>query len=520
MGKRTESLLFKFGSIFGIFTIVTLVISGFFTYHTQTSLYKAEREESIQQIAAYLEDLLVSDGEDFLHYQHYMETHFADMRIPPDFDEDEMRASRKRYEALFSAAQPGKTLGVDIAFDDLASAVQEAYAIYKHELYFMQFEKAREAFDIPYTYYLVPTGEDLHMWWMIDGIRDTNEVDGNEYLKLCDDVEEKRSAHRCMWEAWDTGKRPSGYDTYDNEYGKTYAYYTPLFIGGEKLGVIGVEAEIADVNQAILHNSLRQIAMSAVILVLCVCAMLLFIYRCYISKLERLQASVRTYAQEKNASIATEIERDAVGKDEISVLALQVSSMIMELENYMKNLLSTAEQLRDSQQQTALLTELATKDALTGIRNKTAYDKETARLEWNIADGTAQFGIAMIDLNFLKRINDTFGHEQGNSAIKKLCHIVCHVFKYSPVFRIGGDEFVVVLEHDDYKNVNALVETFNRQLETLANETDLEQWERVSASIGYALYDPALDASVSNVFKRADKAMYAHKKAMKAVRES
>ena len=89
-----------------------------------------------------------------------------------------------------------------------------------------------------------------------------------------------------------------------------------------------------------------------------------------------------------------------------------------------------------------------------------------------------------------------------------------------PVFRIGGDEFVVVLENHDYDHIGDLVAEFNRQLEALAAEEGLEQWERVSASVGYALFDAAIDAGVENVFRRADKAMYARKKEMKAVREN
>ena len=519
MGKRTESLLFKFGVIFGIFTLIMLALSGVSTYVNQTGIYKQQREESIQQIAAYLEDMLAADGESFVQYQRYMEAHFADLNIPLDFDEEELSRSRARFEALFAAEQPGKVLGVDVPFAALSPQAQEAYAIYRHELYLLRFEKARDAFNIIYTYYLVPTGEPLHMWWMLDGVREKKTVDGNPYIDLCTDIPEALEAHRCMWEAWNTGTRPAGYDTYDNDYGKTYAYYTPLFINGQKLGVIGVEVEIAAVNKEILRGTVRQVASIGVILIFCVGLVLWFIYHAYIAKIRRLESNVRDYALQKNADIANDIRKNAHGEDEITSLAQQIAAMIVELENYMKSLFSTAQQLRDSRAYAAAMDELANKDALTGIRNKTAYDKEASQLDWQIADGNAQFGIVMVDLNFLKRINDTFGHEQGNIAIKKLCYIICHVFEHSPVFRIGGDEFVVIVEHDDYANVEALVSACNQQFAALAADETLEQWERVSASVGYALYDAHIDNSVANVFKRADKAMYLRKKEMRAVRE-
>ena len=193
--------------------------------------------------------------------------------------------------------------------------------------------------------------------------------------------------------------------------------------------------------------------------------------------------------------------------------------MILELENYMKSLVETTNKLGEAQEHADAMRELANKDALTGIRNKTAYDKEIRRIEWEMQVETGkQFGIAMIDLNFLKPINDTYGHEQGNIAIKKLCHMVCSIFDHSPVFRIGGDEFVVILENDDYENVDDLVAQLNEKLKELSTDTTLEPWERISAAIGIARYDPITDNSVANVFKRADKAMYLHKREMKAIR--
>jgi diguanylate cyclase (GGDEF)-like protein len=186
----------------------------------------------------------------------------------------------------------------------------------------------------------------------------------------------------------------------------------------------------------------------------------------------------------------------------------------------MRNLLETAKELRDTQQRADAMNELANRDALTGIRNKTAYDNEVLQLDWEIAEGNAEFAIAMIDLNFLKRINDTFGHEHGNMAIKKLCYIVCHVFEHSPVFRVGGDEFVVILQNNDYKNMDELVKEFNRQISECSRGKNMNMWEKISAAIGIAVFDPDMDSAVENVFRRADKAMYQRKREMKSLRDS
>lgn len=248
-------------------------------------------------------------------------------------------------------------------------------------------------------------------------------------------------------------------------------------------------------------------------------ALLHIINQNYILKLINLQKSVKAYTEDKNAAIASDIERENFGHDEISSLANQVSSMIWELENYMKSLLKTTAELRDTKEKISSMNDLAMKDALTGIRNKLAYDSEVKKIEWQMSDENLKFAIAMIDLNDLKKINTSFGHDKGNIAIKRLCYLVCHIFEHSPVFRIGEDEFVVILQNSDYDTREQLYSIFNSKIESLRETSDLDPWEKISASIGIAVYDRAFDNSVDTVFKRADKLMNMRKKEMKATRE-
>lgn len=187
--------------------------------------------------------------------------------------------------------------------------------------------------------------------------------------------------------------------------------------------------------------------------------------------------------------------------------------------SYVKNLLHARNQVADMKEQVSVMDALATTDALTGVKNKTAYDQFTARLDAEIAAQSARFGIVMIDLNFLKRVNDTYGHEQGNVYIRQCCSMVCSVFDHSPVFRVGGDEFVVILEKSDFEQRDALLAQLDSELKARAADASLEPWERVSAAVGAAVFDGARDKNADDVFKRADQAMYANKQAMKAVRK-
>ena len=83
------------------------------------------------------------------------------------------------------------------------------------------------------------------------------------------------------------------------------------------------------------------------------------------------------------------------------------------------------------------------------------------------------------------------------------------------MFRIGGDEFVVILFHEDYENREELIRKLQDVLHEMQQDKTLEPWEKPNAAIGLATYDRKKDTSVEDVFRRADERMYQHKKKMK-----
>ena len=126
-------------------------------------------------------------------------------------------------------------------------------------------------------------------------------------------------------------------------------------------------------------------------------------------------------------------------------------------------------------------------------------------LDRDAANNLAEYSIVMIDLNRLKLINDQYGHERGNEYIIGSCRIICKVFKHSPVFRIGGDEFAAILQGDDYHQRVEL----NNELKKRFGESSGNEMKRYSASVGMSTYENG--DTVETVFKRADQAMYEDK---------
>ena len=153
---------------------------------------------------------------------------------------------------------------------------------------------------------------------------------------------------------------------------------------------------------------------------------------------------------------------------------------------------------------------MAYTDPLTGVKNKQAYMDYESGLDDRIKAGkVAEFGILVCDLNGLKNINDTLGHEAGDCYIKDACEFICRRFKHSPVYRIGGDEFAVILEGEDYRRRNAVLSEFNRHV-----EDNLENGGPIIAA-GMSEYIPEKDDCVMRVFKRADNDMYERKDILK-----
>ena len=158
----------------------------------------------------------------------------------------------------------------------------------------------------------------------------------------------------------------------------------------------------------------------------------------------------------------------------------------------------------------ATANEMARRDELTGTKNKTAFQEMEAELQRQMNEEGTPFGIVVCDINGLKVINDTEGHKAGDAYIRASSKLVCNTFRHSPVYRIGGDEFVAVLRGQDYVNREDLLSSFRRQV-----EENVRMGEGAIVASGMAEYLPGTDKNVSDIFNRADTEMYEIKAKLK-----
>ena len=179
--------------------------------------------------------------------------------------------------------------------------------------------------------------------------------------------------------------------------------------------------------------------------------------------------------------------------DEVAVLAASFEQTIRNLKKHME-----------------YINKLAYTDAMTGAMNKMAYKEAVTAIEQQMEKGTAEFAVVVMDINHLKHINDNFGHEFGDMLIRDSASIIQRTFKKNIIYRIGGDEFVTILEKEDVKKGKEFFETFTNEI-CKFNRDNTKYAQKVQIAIGIAAYEPETDKNFNTVFRRADSAMYENK---------
>ncbi len=154
---------------------------------------------------------------------------------------------------------------------------------------------------------------------------------------------------------------------------------------------------------------------------------------------------------------------------------------------------------------------LAYLDILTSLKNRTSFEQDLAKYRTRDKQGLT-LSIGVFDVNDLKDINDNQGHEAGDRLIKKAAECLRLSFgEGAEIYRIGGDEFVILSETYKKEELDSLLV----KLEEISQELNRDSKPELSIAAGICLYNPSVDESVDDLFKRADRCMYIHKSEMK-----
>ena len=307
----------------------------------------------------------------------------------------------------------------------------------------------------------------------------------------------------------------------NGDWGWLCSAYVPLYASdGTLVCQIGCDVDMDDVmmqrQQYMLYIALAALIITVVVLVIAV----LFTNKIIVKPLNAITNEMKKFKPEGNADYekAGVIDLDIRTRDEINDIYLGIRSMQINIIDYICDITRVQKEkekaeteAREKEAQIGKISKEAYRDSLTSVGSKTAYIKKAEDLNSCILKGRkVEFAFVLVDINDLKMVNDSYGHTAGDEYIKGCCHIICETFKHSPVFRIGGDEFVAVLQNEDYLNRQELFETLKEKYLSTFSDTAEKPWQRYSAAVGMAEYSLD-DSKVEFVFKRADKAMYSDK---------
>jgi diguanylate cyclase (GGDEF)-like protein len=162
-------------------------------------------------------------------------------------------------------------------------------------------------------------------------------------------------------------------------------------------------------------------------------------------------------------------------------------------------------QIRDMQTRNRMLLSMAYTDGLTGLKNRTSFDEVVNKLNSRL-ELERSLHMIILDINNLKKINDTLGHREGDRLITDGAQILKRTLgKVGEIYRIGGDEFSIIVLNMGSAEINDIISELFEEIDHYNKHTSSF---KISIAYGLASFKKGIDDDLNSVFVRADKAMY------------
>ncbi len=297
---------------------------------------------------------------------------------------------------------------------------------------------------------------------------------------------------------------------FSDRWGKFYSAYSPVYDSeGKLVCIIGVDYDAAWFEDMIAMHT-------ASILIICTLSVLIgaFIVLLISNRFQRrfriLSDELSSLSDEVNA-----LNKEMAPPEEFHA---KPSRQPAEAEEDSPSHVGTFDALenkikqtrQDMRQYASYVHEQDFTDPLTGVGNKMAYQELTRDMDLKIADGVADFCIAMFDVDGLRQINDEYGLNAGDQVIFDTATILLQAFRPETIFRIGSDEFIVLAQDFTAKDLEHslnVIETAQRKENSQKDATK----QTPSLAKGVAFFDAKQDHTCNDVLKRANKMLKQNK---------
>lgn len=219
-----------------------------------------------------------------------------------------------------------------------------------------------------------------------------------------------------------------------------------------------------------------------------------YILQVFRQRIGRIQTEIKNVQQsiEQGAPISSPVFHQPAHQDELTELENDLKLMVQRL----------SEEISNRQEIEQQLLTLATRDKLTGAFNRHKWD-EQLRMELNLAERGGVFSIALLDVDYFKKVNDQFGHQTGDKVLQTLTeHLTRRLRKTDTLFRLGGEEFVILLPQQKAEAACQLAEILRQHIASL-EEADLPAF-----TISFGVTEYCQQDDEDSILKRADQALY------------
>ncbi len=297
--------------------------------------------------------------------------------------------------------------------------------------------------------------------------------------------------------------------SYKDEWGEFYSAYSPVFDSeGKVAGIIAV-----DFSKDWYDKPMSELVFTTIVVTVC---SLLIAVALAIALTSRNRRRIRIVNGQLNELAANfeklmQAVRNMSGISSGNDAEARLGSVRYEGEDDIESMRMKILALQDElYEQIDNVKKQAFIDGMTGVRNKASYLNTEKHINEMIKEGTASFAVVVFDMNGLKWINDNYGHEYGDMAIIDAIEQLATVYDKSNIFRIGGDEFIVILGTSSESEVKNGISRLDYRI-AASNTEEKPYKSTLSLSMGYSVYQAGVDKEYREVFHRADKMMYEDK---------
>lgn len=319
--------------------------------------------------------------------------------------------------------------------------------------------------------------------------------------------------------AWEKSPEISHFET-TSVFGPAHTACKPLVNAeGKTIALLG-----ADISTEVMRRQISTYALTSIGLILLISFLFalnvaLWLKKTVTEPLGTLERNARGFANRISGKRDPELlVFDAAHfreNNEIQWVSDAIEMMSEDMKDYVEGALSAEKRAEKAEEEASEISKAAYEDAMTNLKSKVAFDAKKAALAGEIARGDAEFAVIVVNLNHLMQINNTYGLDCGSKYIVSASRLVSDIFGETPVYRVEGDEFVVLLEGEDYRKRYELFNEVEERFRSAQSDMSRNLWERCSAAAGMAEFTPDADTDVDQVRRRAENIMLRNKRMMR-----